>query len=153
MIIISYMIQPIKLFYSLCWIKSHRNYSLFQALYIRIIERWERSQPKPKSQPLTRRQEEEELRPSRSTSTRCSSRSTPTSVSPRKPWTSWIPSFTILLTESPLRDQSWWGSTREGLFPLGRCSPRSNLSCQENSPDTPFQREPRPSLNTSSNDL
>ncbi len=102
---------------------------------------------------LTRNQEEEELRPSPSTSTRSWNKSTPTSESQRKPWTSWTLSFTTPSTESPLKDQSSSDSTREELFLPDKFNLLSSLSSQENSLDTPSLKEPKPSLNTSKYDI
>lgn len=58
-----------------------------------------------------------------------------------------------LLIESPQRDPNSSDSTKEELFLHDRFSLLSNSSYPESSPDMPFQREQRPSLNTFSNDL
>jgi hypothetical protein len=102
---------------------------------------------------LTRKPEEEESKPSPSTSTRCSSKYTPTSVSPRKPWTSWTLSFMILSTELPLKDPSSSDSTREELSHPEKSNLLSSLSSPENSPDMLSPKEPKPSPNTFNNDL
>ena len=102
---------------------------------------------------LTRKPEEEELKPSPSISTKSSSKSTQTSESQRKPWTSWTPSSTTLSTESPLKDQSSLDSTREELFHLVKSNQLSSSSSQENSPDTPSLKEPKPSPNTFKYDI
>lgn len=102
---------------------------------------------------LTRKPEEEELKPSPSISTRSSSKSTQTSESQRKPWTSWTLSSTTLSTESPLKDQSSLDSTREELSHLVKSNQLSSSSSQENSPDTPSLKEPKPSLNTFKYDI
>ena len=104
-------------------------------------------------QRLTEKWEEEELRLSQSTSTRFSSKSTPTSESQRRPWTSWTPSSTTPSTESPLKDPSSSDSTREELSHPERSNLLSSSSSPENSPDTPSLKEPKPSLNTSNNDF
>jgi hypothetical protein len=119
--------------------------------------KWERNQPKLKWKPLnptvTEKPEEEESRPSPSTSTRCSSKYTPTLVSQRKPWTSWTHSFMTPSTESPLKDQSWLDSTKEELSLPVKFNPLSSSSSPENLLDTPCLREPKLSLNTSNNDI
>ena len=102
---------------------------------------------------LTRKLEEEELKPSQSISTRSSSKSTPTSESQRKPWTSWTLSFTTLSTESPLKDQSSSDSTREELSHHDKFNLPSSSSSQENSPDMPSLKELKPSPNTSKYDI
>ncbi len=102
---------------------------------------------------LTRKPEEEELKPSPSISTRSSSKSTQTSESQRRPWTSWTLSSTTLLTESPLKAQNSSDSTREELSHLVKSNLPSSSSSQENSPDTPSLKEPKPSPNTSNNDI
>ena len=101
----------------------------------------------------TRRSEDVELKLSQSTSTRFSSKSTQTSESQRRPWTSWTPSSTTPSTESPLKDQSSSDSTREELFHPERFNLPSSSSSPENSPDTPSLKEPRPSPSTSNNDF
>jgi len=116
--------------------------------FIKRLIKWERNLLKLRDQLLTRKPEEEELRPSPSTSTRSSSRCTLTLVSPRRPWTSWTPSFMTLSTESPLKDPSSSDSTREELFHLGKSKVQLSSSSPENSQDTPCLREPRPSPNT-----
>ena len=114
------------------------------------ISKWERKKP---SQKPTRKPEEEELKPSPSTSTKCWSKCTQTSESPRKPWTSWTPSFMTPSTESPLKAPNSSASTREGPSPPEKFNRQSSWSCQENWPDTPFLKEPRQLPNTSSNDF
>ena len=114
-----------------------------------IWKEWLTQNPKR----LTEKLEEEELRLSQSTSTRFSSKSTPTSESQRRPWTSWTPSSTTPSTESPPKDPSSSDSTREELSHPERSNLLSSSSSPENSPDTPSLKEPKPSLNTSNNDF
>ena len=110
-------------------------------------------QKQPKQQRLTRKPEEEESKPSLFTSTKSSSKFTPTLVSPRKPWTSWTLSFMILSTELPLKVQSSSDSTREELSHPERSNLLLSSFFQVNSQDMLSQREPRLSPSTSNNDL
>jgi len=121
--------------------------SLFSKFIFKLILKWEKNQLPLLNLPIEK-PEEEELKPSPSTSTKCSSKCTQTSESQRKPWTSWTLSFTTLSTESLLKDQSSSDSTKEELFLHDRFNPLLNLSSQESWQDTPSQKEPKPSQNT-----
>ncbi len=116
-----------------------------------IKYKWEKDQPLPKV-PI-KKPEEEEFKPSQSISTKFLNKSTQTSEFQRKPWTSWTLSSTTLSTESPLKDQNSLDSTKEELFHPDKSNQLSNLSSQENLPDTLFLKELKPSLNTFNNDI
>ncbi len=132
------------------------TFEILCAARVIIIWKWqERKKEELPKHPslLTRKLEEEEFKPSPSTSTRCSSKCTPKSVSPRRPWTSWTPSFTILSTELPLKVPSSSDSTREELSHPERSNLLWSSSSPVNSPGMPSLRAPRLSQNTSNNDF
>ena len=121
----------------------HKNFDSIQRKQSR------KPNPKPPKQlsrepPLTER----ELKPSLFTFTESSNRSTPRLVSPRSPWALWIQSSTTFSRRLPANHLASLVITRDTLsHPLQFKLPLDS-SFPENSPNTPFPKEPRPSPNT-----
>ena len=84
-----------------------------------------------------------ELKPSQSTSTESSNKSTQRLVFQREACTLWTHSSMTSSKRLPLKPPNWSDTTRSTLFHPERSNLPSDSSSQVNSLSTPYQKEPR----------